>query len=366
MFDKPWENHPTELPDGRLVCPHGLVTCGICTVDYSFMEEVLGEDESDSDVDMNHDDDEERSESSDSDEQVRFAQLQPPTGQPSGVLGYEVFEKYRDASGREEYDLSEFGNGGQQIWPPIGKLGMPSKRPIRRPKSPPPGSELITCDRFEDSQGTDPPWRLFNHDEGNFRFSRKANGKDEVLIYTDGACLDNGSVSARGGCAFVFQPEDTSQEPTQEYVNFALEKRGPTGVSAPATSNRAELRAVIAALKFRQWQGEGWDRIVIATDSSYAVDGITEHMMVWFRRNWRNAKGKPVMNRDLWQALLDRVRELHKFGAEVVFWRIPRAWNSKADLVAKAAAQQKPLEEYTKRSGIYLSTSRQCSVVTMG
>jgi hypothetical protein len=38
---------PVELPNGRLVCKrHGLVRCGICTVDYSFMDEILGDEES--------------------------------------------------------------------------------------------------------------------------------------------------------------------------------------------------------------------------------------------------------------------------------------------------------------------------------
>ncbi|KAJ2976158.1 hypothetical protein NUW58_g8160 [Xylaria curta] len=39
---------PCELPNGRLVCgPHGLVVCGRCCMDFSFMEDVLtdGEDE---------------------------------------------------------------------------------------------------------------------------------------------------------------------------------------------------------------------------------------------------------------------------------------------------------------------------------
>ncbi|KAL4722232.1 hypothetical protein ACLX1H_011012 [Fusarium chlamydosporum] len=35
---------PTELPNGRLVCGnHGLVVCGRCCVDYSFMDEVLND-----------------------------------------------------------------------------------------------------------------------------------------------------------------------------------------------------------------------------------------------------------------------------------------------------------------------------------
>ncbi|KIX94677.1 uncharacterized protein Z520_09723 [Fonsecaea multimorphosa CBS 102226] len=45
---------PIELPDGRLVCSaHKLTVCGKCCVDYSFMDEILEDDdkeESDGDV----------------------------------------------------------------------------------------------------------------------------------------------------------------------------------------------------------------------------------------------------------------------------------------------------------------------------
>lgn len=42
---------PCELPNGRLVCgPHGLVQCGRCCTDYSYMDEDDGdEDEDDED-----------------------------------------------------------------------------------------------------------------------------------------------------------------------------------------------------------------------------------------------------------------------------------------------------------------------------
>ena len=48
---------PCELPDGRVVCgPHGLVVCGRCCIDYSFMDDVLsnrgnGDDEEEEDDD---------------------------------------------------------------------------------------------------------------------------------------------------------------------------------------------------------------------------------------------------------------------------------------------------------------------------
>ena len=45
---KPWEIGHDELPDGRLVCSdHKLTVCGKCCVDFSFMEEVLDEDNDD-------------------------------------------------------------------------------------------------------------------------------------------------------------------------------------------------------------------------------------------------------------------------------------------------------------------------------
>ncbi|KAK8203103.1 hypothetical protein IWZ01DRAFT_554492 [Phyllosticta capitalensis] len=90
-----------------------------------------------------------------------------------------------------------------------------------------------------------------------------------IAIFTDGACSDNGAgvggnISTnepRGGFAFVYRGSERGA------VGFALEKQGPTGDTYRATSNRAELRAAIAALKFRHWPGEGWDRLVLITDS---------------------------------------------------------------------------------------------------
>lgn len=40
------EEGPCELPNGRLVCgPHGLVRCGRCCTDYSFMDDILDEED---------------------------------------------------------------------------------------------------------------------------------------------------------------------------------------------------------------------------------------------------------------------------------------------------------------------------------
>lgn len=137
-------------------------------------------------------------------------------------------------------------------------------------------------------------------------------------------------------------------------ISSPLERQGPTGETHQQTSNRAELRAVIGALQYRAWHGEGFKTVVIATDSEYTVLGITGWVRGWLRRNWHTSAGKPVKNKDLWQVLLGRIEELSERGTAVKFWHIPRYLNAKADRKAKdAAASDEPIpEEFVESSGM--------------
>ncbi|KAJ5813378.1 ribonuclease H-like protein [Penicillium pulvis] len=157
----------------------------------------------------------------------------------------------------------------------------------------------------------------------------------EFLIYTDGSCLQNGQQNPKAGCAFVYK--NTGQQPNG-YVRFRLEEEGPTGVRYRPTSNRAELRAVIAALRFREWSREGFSSLVIATDSTHVAEGMTSWVREWLERDWTKSDGKLVTNRDLWECLLDEVNHCQRNGLHVKFWRIPRKWNEAADRHAKHAA----------------------------
>jgi ribonuclease HI len=57
---------PCELPNGRIVCgPHGLVSCGRCCMDFSFMDEILSDQDDDEDE---HDEDEHDEDEHDEDE----------------------------------------------------------------------------------------------------------------------------------------------------------------------------------------------------------------------------------------------------------------------------------------------------------
>ncbi|KAJ7172930.1 ribonuclease H-like domain-containing protein, partial [Mycena crocata] len=166
------------------------------------------------------------------------------------------------------------------------------------------------------------------------RFVPEISDLKTMMIYTDSACASNGLADPRAGYAFVFNctPDGTGQV----YQH---------------TNNRAELRAVIAALEFRSWWGEGWKRIVIVADSEYVGKGATLWMRKWAENGWRTAAGKPVANRDLWEALSEAMGGYASGGCEVSFWVVPRAWNSLADAAAKAAVELKGDKEYRNALG---------------
>ncbi|KAJ5158946.1 uncharacterized protein N7500_008597 [Penicillium coprophilum] len=204
------------------------------------------------------------------------------------------------------------------------------------------GTGRVIPTEYQPPHPDDTPQSLFPHcpkvtaTERVHRFIRVTPNNRSVetdfLIYTDGACFDNGRINAKAGCSFVFNGS------TSGFARFALEYKGPTNQQHTRTNNRAELRAVIGALRYRDWAAEGFTRLVIACDSEYVVEGITSWIWDWLRWNWITTAGEPVRNRDLWECLLGEVEMWHDRGLTVQFWRIPRELNTKADRHAKSAA----------------------------
>lgn len=200
----------------------------------------------------------------------------------------------------------------------------------------------------------------------------------EILLVVDGSCINNGSISqpATGGCSFAYKGVGRSGLPVAfpfsvgeqgggegGTVGFPLEQTGPAGEYHVASSNRAKLRAVIAALQFREWQEEGWRRIVVATDLEYVVFGATRWLRSWAKRRWKTRRAQHVANRDLWEELHSIIDRLAGLGTEVSFWLIPsRALIKQASTlvqdtkdVAREAAMahsDTSAEEFTRLCGI--------------
>ncbi len=103
-----------------------------------------------------------------------------------------------------------------------------------------------------------------------------------VTIYTDGACRGN---PGPGGWGVLLEYGDN--------------QRTLYGGEDPTTNNRMELTAVIKALQALKLKCH----VELYTDSKYVLQGITEWLPNWKKRNWLTASKKPVQNVDLWQTL---------------------------------------------------------------
>lgn len=171
-----------------------------------------------------------------------------------------------------------------------------------------------------------------------------------LLVYTDGVCLDNGGRRPRAGCAFVFRPS-TQDPPTEGSVNFRLERTGPTDEIHPQTNKRAELRAVLGAIQYRNWRQGGFRTMIIATDSDYVVRGVTRWVFVWLRDNWMRHK-QPVQNKDIWKAILHEIKRWRRQGLEIKFWRIRKEWNKAASALAREGATKVAEERFINLSGM--------------
>jgi ribonuclease HI len=100
-----------------------------------------------------------------------------------------------------------------------------------------------------------------------------------TVVYTDGSCLGN---PGPGGWAWAVENGDSD-----------------SGGEPHTTNQRMEVTAVTKALQSVPGP------LHVMSDSTYVVNCFRNEWWVgWKRRGWRNAQGKPVANRDLWEVLL--------------------------------------------------------------
>ncbi|KAK2630307.1 hypothetical protein QTJ16_001127 [Diplocarpon rosae] len=171
-----------------------------------------------------------------------------------------------------------------------------------------------------------------------------------LLVFTDGACSNNGNEGARGGLGVFFGPGS----------RFNLSERVAT--SGVPTNQKAELEAVARALEavrntviphrprtvinsessydYRAVCDMTHMRLIIATDSSYVVECLCKHMTDW-SKNKQGAlvskQGQLVENSQAFLRLQNGVEELSMVGVQVANYHVGRVENKEADGRAKAS-----------------------------
>lgn len=149
------------------------------------------------------------------------------------------------------------------------------------------------------------------------------------LIYCDGACSGN---PGPGGWGAVVRT-----------VDGKISELG--GDAEATTNNRMEITAVMESLRFlsQQLTGESPAEVKIFTDSRYVINGITQWVYGWQKKNWMTATGTPVVNRELWEALLvvwKRIKAQTKVTLDYVPGHSGIAGNERADEIATSFAKK--------------------------
>ena len=72
------------------------------------------------------------------------------------------------------------------------------------------------------------------------------------------------------------------------------------------TNNRMELSAVLFALKALKEPCH----ITLQSDSKYVLDSLSKGWVYgWQKKGWKKSDGKPALNVDLWQQLLEEIKK---------------------------------------------------------
>lgn len=138
--------------------------------------------------------------------------------------------------------------------------------------------------------------------------------QEKIIIFTDGASRGN---PGPGGWGAVVVRDGSFEE--------------LGGKEDGTTNNRMELKAAIEALKKIS---DDPRPVVIYTDSSYVVNGITKWVRGWKAKGWVTSQKQEVLNRELWEELHDLAESRDTIKWTVVSGHSGVFGNERADVIA--------------------------------
>ena len=147
-----------------------------------------------------------------------------------------------------------------------------------------------------------------------------ALSKKTVTLYTDGACSGN---PGPGGWGAILM--------------FGGHRRELSGGDDHTTNNRMELMGVIEGLQALKEPCV----VELYTDSKYVADGLQKGWAKgWRAKGWKKSDGKPALNVDLWERLLE-LSEAHALRIHWVKGHADNEFNNRCDELAVGESQRR-------------------------
>jgi ribonuclease HI len=148
--------------------------------------------------------------------------------------------------------------------------------------------------------------------------SESTKSASTVQIYSDGGCRGN---PGPGGWGVL--------------LRYQSVEKSYYGAEAHTTNNRMELMGAIKGLEALKKPCT----VELYTDSQYVRKGMSEWIINWKKKGWKNSQKEPVKNMDLWQQL-DALAAQHSITWHWVKGHSGHPENEMADELANRAIDE--------------------------
>lgn len=149
----------------------------------------------------------------------------------------------------------------------------------------------------------------------------------KVDMYTDGACSGN---PGAGGWGVV--------------LIYKGKEKELSGYNPNTTNNQMEMTAVIEGLKALKEKVD----LTIYTDSAYVYNAFAQNWIEnWNLNGWRNAKKKPVENKELWLEMISLL-SVHNVSWVKVKGHADNKYNNRCDALATGEIAKNRTDTQTK------------------
>ena len=178
--------------------------------------------------------------------------------------------------------------------------------------------EKFNSKKFKTENGNDSP------NSSNLRYEG-----DWVMVFTDGACPNNGKGGARAGIGV--------------WWNYGHKHNVSERVKGEKqTNNVGEIQAIVRAIRLA-CEMKNVRKLQINTDSEFTINSVTKWMSGWKKKGWRKADGKEVANKEDFMILDDVLQKAKDIEKVEIKWQHVRGHagvegNEEADKLAVAGA----------------------------